>query len=279
MPPPEYVRPASLAAAIGLLHRDHARLVGGGTDVILRLPPDVDTLIDLSDLGLDTIVEMDDGTYIGSMATLTAILEHPGLARLLDGYVASMMRQVGSPLLRNLATIGGHIARGRISDVIPVLLTLDARVGVYDGADHSLGLEEYLEAGAGRSGTIVTHVMIPHPAPGTAAEFLKFGRTAFDLALLNCACLATVSQGHVTTARVVIGETPHLGSRLASVERLLVGSDLGPAVIEDAAELARSAVAAGSDLRASAAYRRQLAFVATKRCLTAIASRAGTVPA
>ncbi len=279
MPTPEYVRPATLVAALGLMHRDRARLVAGGTDVILRVSPEVETLIDLADLGLDTISDMDDGIYVGAMATLSAMLEHEPLATMLDGYVAGMLRQVGSPLLRNLATIGGHIARGRISDIIPVLLTLDARVGVYDGADHSLELDEYLTAGAGSAGTIVTHVMIPNPPAGTAAEFLKFGRTAFDLALLNCACLVTVQESTVTTARIAIGETPHLGSRLTPVEDALIGTDLGPDAIEEAAEVARVTVQTGDDLRATAGYRRQLAFVAVKRCLRAAGTRLGTVTA
>ena len=273
MPAPDYVRPASLSAAFGLLERDDARLVAGGTDVILRVPPDIGTLIDLSALDLDGIVELEGGYRIGAMSTLTQILEHPGIGSLLDGYVAGMLRQVGSPLLRNLATIGGHIARGRISDIIPVLLTLDAAVSVYDGSDRTVSLQEYLDAGAGRSGAIVTAVVVPHPPGGTAAEFLKFGRTAFDLALLNCACLVRMEGGAVASARVVIGETPLIGSRLPGVEAALVGTDLGLDVIEQASELARTTVETGTDLRASAGYRKQLAAVATRRCLTAIRER------
>ena len=88
----------------------------------------------------------------------------------------------------------------------------------------------------------------------------------------------TIGDGAVSSARIVVGETPHLGTRLRPVEALLVGSSLDTAAIENAAELARSTVDAGTDLRASAPYRRQLASVAVKRCLTAIGHRLGTLP-
>ncbi len=271
----EYVCPASLDAALGLLHRDGTRVVAGGTAVILRLSPDVHTLVDLRELGLDTITASAAEIRIGAMATLTDVLETEAIAGLLDGYVAGMLRRVGSPLLRNLATMGGHIARGRLSDIIPVLLTLDTRVVVFDGGHTYLPLQEYLDRGAGESGTILTEVVIPQPAPGTAAEFLKFARTSFDLAMLNCACLLRIDDRHISAARVVVGETPKLGVRLAAVEDHLTGKAATRSTIAEASALARTTVETGTDLRATADYRRQLAHVAVMRCLTAVIKRLG----
>ena len=96
-------------------------------------------------------IRQDRGFAIGATATLTDMLEHPGLAAHLDGVVAKMLGGVGSPLLRNAATIGGHLARGRYSDVVPVLLALDATITVFDGSEQIMPLAAYYAEGRRRA--------------------------------------------------------------------------------------------------------------------------------
>ena len=120
----EYLRPRTVDEAFAALGAS-SRALGGGTALILHAPPGISTLVDLGDLPLDYIRER-DGFRIGATTTLTAMEEHSGLAGHLGGVFPEMLRHVGSPLLRNAATIGGHLARGRLSDVIPVLLALSA---------------------------------------------------------------------------------------------------------------------------------------------------------
>ncbi len=268
-----YVRPSSLDEVLALVSAGGARIVAGGTDVILHPSPEVRTLVDLSALDLDYIDGDGDHFRIGAMATLTAMLEHDGLAGLLDGFIAGMLRQVGSPLLRNIATIGGHLARGRLSDVIPVLLALDARVGFFDGAHRELDLAGYYGGDLHRTPMVVTEVVVPRPGGEAAASFLKFARTAYDLAALNCACLVRVEDGRVAHSRVVIGETPRLGRSVAAAEEALTARPLDGDTIEATARVASETVEVGDDLRASADYRRHLAYVLTKRCLTEISER------
>ncbi len=57
---------------------------------------------------------------------------------------------MGSPLLRNAATIGGHLARRRYSDIVPVLLALDATVTVFDGTERTLPLAAFYAEGPDR---------------------------------------------------------------------------------------------------------------------------------
>ncbi len=270
-----YQRPGSAADAYALLAAGGAQLVAGGTDVVRRQDPAAHTLVDLAGAGLDAIIADAAAVRIGATATLTDVLRHPGVRGLLDGEVAAMLAQVGSPLLRNVATIGGHLARGRLSDVVPMLLVLDARVAYWDGAGRDVDLATYYAGRHHRRTHVLTEVVVPVPPPGAAGAFLKFARTRFDLALLNCACLAVCEGDDVALARVAVGETPALATRIGEVEGMLVGGPLDDAAIAAAARHAAAVVEVGTDLRAGAPYRRRLVEVAVRRCLTSVAARLG----
>ena len=265
-----FTRPATLADAYRQV-LDGGIPISGGTDVILRRRPLGTSLVDLTGLPLDAIDVSDDRVVIGATATLTDVLRHETLRAMAGGVIADMLRQVGSPLLRNVATIGGHVARGRLSDVIPVLLALDASISFYDGGDRTEGLEAFYAADRHRDRVIVTGISIPIPGTGTAAAFRKFSRTGFDLAILNAACRVDVADGIVAGARIIVGETPALGARVPAAEQSLVGGPIDARAIDATVTTAAGAIPAGDDQRASAAYRRALAGVLVRRCLDAIA--------
>jgi CO/xanthine dehydrogenase FAD-binding subunit len=248
------------------------RLLGGGTDLVVGCPPEVTTLVDLGHAGLDAITVDGDGTLrLGAMATFTELLEHPGVRAYATGVLAQMLGQVGSVLHRNSATLGGHLARGRMSDVIPVLVALDATVVTYAGEERTLPLPEYLATTAGPH--IVTAVRLP-PLPGrTAAAFLRFSRTSFDHAILNGCCRVTLDGDVVSGARIVVGETAVLGRRITSAEEVLVGDPLEERTIEAAARATEDTVETRGDWVASAEYRRHLAGVTVRRCLLEVAQR------
>jgi len=261
-----YLRPQTLEEAYSCLGSG-ALAVAGGTDVLRHTHVGVHTLVDVSALPLRYIRD-ERGFAIGANTTLTDLLEHAGLAAYLDGVIAGMLRAVGSPLLRNAATIGGHLARRRYSDIVPVLLALDAGVTVYEGAERTLPLAAFYAEGTGRSRILITEVQIPPAGKDTAASFLKFSRTIFDFALLNCAVLVRRGgDGRVEHCRIVVGETPALGASVLEAEDVLRGAALDDASIAAAAEAAAAAVPFAGDQRAAADYRQALCRVAVRRCL------------
>jgi CO/xanthine dehydrogenase FAD-binding subunit len=269
-----YLRPATPDDALAALG-EGAVAVAGGTAVILHPPPGTRTLVDLTD-ALPSGITVEGGTFrIGAMTTLSAMLEHPELGSIYDGVLARMLALVGSPLLRNAATIGGHLGRGRLSDVIPVLIAFDARVSVYDGITSTMDLEQYYAAGLHRARALITDVLVPPRPGGSAAGFEKIARTHFDLAMLNGAARVTVDRGVVSGARVVVGETPALGSRVPAAEAALDGKPLDTPAIAAAVEAARDSVVVAADSRASAEYRHALVGVVVERCLREAAAHLG----
>jgi len=268
-----FVRPATIEEALAALG-DHAQPIAGGTDVMLRKSGSATTLVDLMDLPLGEITEGEDGFAVGANTTLTAMIEHPGLASHLGGVLPEMLVHVGSPLLRNQATLGGHLARGRLSDVIPVLVALDSTIRWYDGGHHEDSVASFYEQGIHRSRMLITGIGIPRLGGNAAGSFYKFLRTFFDLALLNASCVLRVDgSGDVDHARVVVGETPALGTRVEAAEEVLLGAPPAAERFAEAGRIARDRVETKGSPRASAEYRSQLAGVAVERCLARAATR------
>lgn len=273
-----YQRPSTIEDAWRLLAEKgkSAKLVGGGVDVALFIPPEITTLIDLSLLPHRSIQMRDGNLVLGAGATLTEILESPIVSDYLDGIIVQVMRQVASPLLRNVATIGGSIASAHPwSDIIPLLLALDAQVTAYAGQSTTTSLEDLMTRRGTIDRAIITQIILPEPAAGTAVSFEQFVRAAIDVSMLNCACRAVVADGTCRDVRIVFGGMPGMAQRIAAVEEALTGKRLDPAVIASVAEVSGKAIPARDDVRASADYRRVLASAGIRRCLHRIMKRAG----
>lgn len=269
------VRSTSIEEAWEQRRREpHAsRFLAGGVDLVLYAPPGVSTLIDLSGLGIDGVRRDGDDLVIGAMATLTDVLESSLVGKATDGFLPRVLRQVASPLQRNVATIGGAVVRAHPwSDVVPALLVLDARLDVFDGEERTVDLAD----ARGRSEEpflLVLAVRIPTAQRGVRAAFEKFSRTGFDVATLNCACSARMECGVCRDARVAIGGTPSVARRLPRAEEALVGKSLTASVMATVAQAAVLEIDARDDRRATAAYRRRLADVGVRRCLAALAGK------
>jgi carbon-monoxide dehydrogenase medium subunit len=273
----EYLRPSSLEEAWQRVSSGDpaVRLLSGGSDLTISAPPEVTTLVDIGGILDQGIEPGEDGSIrIGAGATLTAVLEHEALSSHATGVVTEMMVHVGNPLLRNFATMGGHLARGRLSDVVPVFVALDAEVSLYRGSGPSdMALARYLDEHHNEQPHILTGVVLPGLPGGSAAAFHRLSRTAFDFPILNVCCRADGSAGQVGDVRIVCGATPRVAQRAGRAEALVVGAGLGDDTIETAARVAREEVATGSGWVASAEYRSHLVEVLVARCLQDVRER------
>jgi len=108
------LRPRELAEALGMLeaHAGAARILAGGTDLLPSMRQKLFEpayLLDLRRLtGLTGIRETDEGIEIGALTTLSEI-EHSSLVQERCPLLADAARAVASPVIRNMATVGGNI--------------------------------------------------------------------------------------------------------------------------------------------------------------------------
>lgn len=271
-----YHRPSSLEEAWGhVADGDPAvRLLSGGADLTIHAPPEVTTLVDVGRILDRVITELDDGSVrIGAMATLTSVMEHPVLAARSGGVIPEMMVHVGNPLLRNFSTLGGHMARGKLSDIVPVLLALDTDITLFRGESSTVPLAEYYADGQHDLPHIVTELIVPAQRGRSAASFKRFARTAFDFAILNACARVDLGGDGIADVRIYCGATPMRAQRAPAAEQVIAERGLTEEAIAAAAEAARGEIVTGSGWVASAEYRTHLVEVLTRRCLTTVAER------
>jgi xanthine dehydrogenase YagS FAD-binding subunit len=113
MKPFSYMRASSVDTAVAAAS-DKALFLGGGIDLLGELKEslvDADLLVAVARIpGLDAIEQAAGGWRIGANATVAAIASHPELARALPA-LTEAAGEVGSPQIRNVATLGGNLAQ------------------------------------------------------------------------------------------------------------------------------------------------------------------------
>lgn len=251
----EYARPATLEEAWQLNQKRPNRVLGG----MLWLKMEkisVGTAIDLSALGLDTIEETDTEFAIGAMATLRSLETHAALNAATNGAMREAARHIVGVQFRNCATVGGSVfGRFGFSDVLTLLLALDARV-VLQGAGE-LSLEEFCARPPFRD--ILVRVIVPKGAEGTV--YLSQRNSATDFPVLTCAIARREGAFRFAIgarpgrARVYLDEKGLLSGRITRDSALAMGEDLS------------RRVPMGDNLRAGAEYRTKICQALVRRGL------------
>ncbi|MGH2479774.1 MAG: FAD binding domain-containing protein, partial [Ktedonobacteraceae bacterium] len=129
-----YLQPDNLDDALRLLQRygERARLIAGGTDVLVELQRGVKptgTLIDLSAVRELKYVRH-AGSYLalGALATHNDVVASPACVQHALP-LAQACWEVGAPQIRNRATIAGNLVTASpANDTIPPLLALGAEI-------------------------------------------------------------------------------------------------------------------------------------------------------
>jgi carbon-monoxide dehydrogenase medium subunit len=266
----EYERPTSLADAFALLvdPEAEARLLAGGTDLIIRLRDGSmrpKTVIDVKGIAeLDGDIREGDGHLrIGARTVMSDILADERIRRDYEA-LAEGAAVVGSAQIRNRATLAGNICNASpAADTAPALLVYDARVlATGPSGTRIIPIDEFfVRSGVTTlaAGELVTAIELPLPAePRGAVHVRRTRRRGHDLASVTLTC-AVFADGSARLAYGSLGPRPLLvtdttglladpaapdGAKLRRLEELFV----------DASPSARS-------MRASPEYRFAMLYV------------------
>jgi len=276
----DYVKARDAGHAVALLakHGRAARILAGGTDLLVELKSAVDApevVIDISRLaGLKGIALTDEGLRLGALVTHSEIIASALIRDVFPG-LADAARSIGAVQTRNLATLGGNLMSCVPSmDSGPLLLALDARVTVEGpGGRRQIPLQE-LFVGPRKTALgpdeLLIEIVIPKRYLGKPAAFQKFGlRKGQALALVNAAASFWIDGGKNSfrEARIALGAVAPTVIRAAKAEAYLEGRPITLEAMEEAGRLAAAEAKPISDFRASAGYRRDLIAVLVKRAL------------
>jgi CO/xanthine dehydrogenase FAD-binding subunit len=271
-----------LAGALALLaDRPGADLINGGTDLMVeinfgRKRPQaviaIDRVDELRTLSVDEIVKM------GAGVTFTTMLERD------CGSVAlrEAARTVGSPQIRNAATIGGNVATSSpAGDSLPVLAALEAKIHlrskrgsrVVPFADFTTGPKKNVRA----ADEIV--IGVEWLDAGPAQVFMKVGtRNAMVIAVAGLALVADRARKRIGVGLGSCGPTILRAPEAEAFASGLFGeAGWRPFKPSEAActEFGAKVAAAArpiDDVRGTAAYRRHVLAVMGARALARVAA-------
>jgi carbon-monoxide dehydrogenase medium subunit len=287
MRPFELAEPASLDEAVSLLAQDEmARPIAGGTALLLMVKSGLfqpETLISLRKLRseLSGITRQDDGSLrIGAMTSLTELGRSP-LVREMFPVITHTLRTLSNVRIRNVATLGGHLAHGDPHmDLPPVLLCLGARVRARGPqGERWVSLEDlyagYYETTLARD-ELITEVVVPAPAERSGATYVKFtALSADDWPAVGVAVSAVRHDGSLGEVRVALGAATERAVRLASVEAHLEGKAPSADLVQQAGDSAAQEVRPLGDLRGSAEYKREMVRVHARRAVRGVLGALG----
>jgi xanthine dehydrogenase small subunit len=247
-----------------------ATLIAGATDVGLWVTKQLRDLAPVAFLGgiaeLAQIKEQDGLFHIGAAVTITDLMAT--LRPTLPSF-AALLARYGSEQVRNAATIGGNIANGSpIGDGPPALIALGATLHLRKGATRrTLPLEDLFLDYRKQDrlpGEFVEAVSFPATAP--ALRCYKISKRFDQDISAVCACFNVTLEGNrVTAARLAFGGMAGIPKRAAAAEAALLGAEWSMQTIRHAQAALAADFTPMSDMRASAAYRAEVAAALLER--------------
>jgi carbon-monoxide dehydrogenase medium subunit len=280
MTPFELAEPGSLAEAIRLLDPDDpsVRPIAGGTALMLMMKAGVfrpARLVSLRALGeLSALATQPDGALkIGAMVPL-AVLERSVAVRAHAPVVTATLRTLSNVRVRNVATVGGHLAHADPHmDLPPVLIALGAHIAVAGPAGERTIPVENLFAGYFETvlakNELITALIVPAQGARRAAYLKCTTRAVHDWPALGVAVSIDGDASAVRAARIVISAATEKPIRLPGAEAALQGGRIDETLLHRAGDAAAAEAETISDGQGSAAYKRQLVRVYVRRALAA----------
>ncbi len=275
--------PRSLREAFALLerHGEGAHLLAGGTALLLLIRSGLllpDHIISLQRIGglREIGISPDGGLEIGALVTHREI-ERSALVQRFFEPLAQTFGRVATVRIRNQGTLGGNLVHADpAGDPPPMLMALDARIVMASNAGpRTVPVCEFftgLFETALQPGEIVTAVRIPPPSPRTRGTYVKFlPGSQDDYATVSVAAtLARDASGACSHVRIALGAVGATPLRARRAEAALLGSKPTRELLASSAALVMEEIDPLDDLRGSAAYKREMARVWTRRALAAL---------
>jgi aerobic carbon-monoxide dehydrogenase medium subunit len=269
----DYEVAGSVDEAVELLGREDAKLLAGGHSLLPLMKLRLARPALLVDIG-----RLEELSYVrdaGERLVIGGLTRHHDLAadRLVREHCPILSHAaglVGDPQVRHRGTIGGSVAHGDpASDLPTILVALDAEIAARGpGGERAIPAAEFFrglfETALGQC-DVITEIRVPKLGTWKGWSYIKFNRRAQDWATVGVAAIVRREDGTVDEAAVALTNMGTTPLRARAVEQALAGASVDS--VAQAAEQAAEGTSPPSDTNGSAAYRRRLASVLTRRAL------------
>jgi carbon-monoxide dehydrogenase medium subunit len=278
----QYYTVSSIDDALDILdsEREEARIIAGGTDLVLEIKNDqhplVKTLIDITRIKDQDRVWIDDGyVNIGPLLTHNQCIVSDELNKFGFPLVRAAY-SVGVPQIRNIGTVIGNLVTGSpANDTITPLVALDAEIIIRSKIkeykvkliDFYTGVRKTIMA----SNEMVVGLRFPKMNPDQKGAFIKYLlRETNAISVANVCAILTLDSSNIRKAIVTLGAVAPTIIHSQKAEHFLTGKGLSKENIERSAELAKQDALPIDDIRSSEKYRSHLIPVLLKKALSSI---------
>ena len=284
----DYQKPESLDEAISVLAESNgtARPMAGGTDLQVQLRAgggrvDADTIVDVKSVPeLNEIsYSADKGLTIGAAVECYKIYNDSNVKKHFSALIDSASL-IGGTQIQGRASLGGNLCNAAPSgDSIPNLVAHNAIASIVGPTGKREVSGEEICLGPGKTSLAADELLvslnIPIGGPGFGANYIRFiPRNEMDIAVAGAGVSVNISAGKFTKAKVCLASVAPVPLLVSEAGDALVGKNVGPEAIQEAADLAKKAAKPISDMRGTADYRKHLCEVLTRRALTTAVQRA-----
>lgn len=272
----------SLEEALKLLaeYNGDAVVIGGGTDLIPQFrnkKKSYRCLVDITRIESIRKIELNEGKIeIGGAVTHAMVTQSPMIQRYAHA-LAQGCGIVGSPQIRNVATLAGNIVNAQpAADGAVALVALDADAHIVSAKGKRIVPVKDLYVGVGKSKVdstseiiekIVFRALDPKNHEASSVKRLAL-RKMLSLPMVNVAVCLKVNAEKFDWVRIAIGPMAQAPLRLLELEAELKGKIANEATIcMEAQKLGLFVSPRDSKLRGSADYRKSMAQILTHRAL------------
>ena len=276
----ELAEPTTLPEALGLLDPADrtVRAMAGGTALMLMMksrlfqPTRLVSLHRLDGAMRGIQLKSDGEVSVGALTSLRE-LERSSVVKTSLPVIAGALRSLSNVRVRNVATVGGHLAHGDPHmDLPPILLTLGARIRAASlrgerWIDVSELLVGYYQTALAKDELIV-ELAIPAQPAGVCTAYAKCtSLSADDWPAVGVAAWFRLESQKIAEARIGISAATERPMRARAAEKALAGSNADGTAFARAADAAAGEVETLADIRGSASYKREMVRVHVRRAL------------
>jgi len=286
----DYVLPQSVEEFQSIIKEnknlENIKIFAGGTDILMQLRKKIinpEVLVNIKKIKrLKYINKEDNFLTLGPLIKIAEIYYLEEIKELLP-LLHDASRSFASPLIRNIATIGGNICNASpAGDMIPPLMCYEAELkSISLNGEKRYKLEEFF-VGPGKTkldkGELVSEIIIPLK-PGTfTSSFKKFGyRKALEISVASVAILIEIDdEKKIKDIKIAIGSVAPYVFRLREAEELIIQSGkINNILLEKVSEIAIKKARPIDDIRASHEYRLMVLKTLLKRAIIEALSKKG----
>ena len=277
----EFIFPADINAVCSELQKagKGTHVLAGGTDLMVAVnlrDLAAERIICLRDCGLNYIKTSDVQLKIGASATLKSIIRSEAV-RTNAPLLVESCRSIGSPAIRNVATLGGNVCNASpAADGALALLALGATVTIVSASGQRDVAIETFFTGPGKTvlkpNELVKEFSITIDKSHHRWGWLKNGqRKAEAISVAAVAVSMLVQQGLCKRVRIALGSVAPIPLLAQKASNMLEGKGPDMELIEAVARVAAEESRPIDDHRASAWYRKQVVSAMVAQILKNIA--------